>query len=998
MEDFLCLRKKVNRTLAIFITLLVTFVSFSVIVQPNISNVAGQSSPDPEIYKRIYPDSIELGETATIAIWGTNNGADAMGANIHIAFPDNPDSSQLENIESDVSTEYSIYWPGDTMGGNYGKDEYKISYPVAIAYDYEEGWKNGESHYLSVDIKPISAGILTFEVKMTLQAYDDSWYGDPKEDGSETSVKDQQDEYVFVHSIYVAIPESSYFIQLTDTHVNELFWPAPMAGRGTTERFTSMIQKISYLNPLPKFIIISGDLVDWGGGSWGVDSYNAFNNVLSSLDDLNIPVLFAPGNHDWLPAPDELILAGGALLLGGIPLTMFVLSSWLIPAGIDNYHSFIKSNDDYSWDYENYHIVSMNSGHADPHIWDDYCSGLTDPQIDWLENDLDMLDGNDDDQDTSGKLKFVFMHHPYRYLSDNIQDFLDICNEYEVAMILAGHHHQNYELDENFNFDEDDINNPKNFYSSNKCNEMIGPMFAETRDSVDYGYRMVFIKGSDITTSANVFKPTIKACVDCPANLHMYDSNGNHVGYDSSGDIEVDIFDSYYLKGNEIRPQTASVPYGEDYLIEVKGIGVGTFNLTIEYLLEDTESPATIIYRNVPVTSTTSAIIYLNHPYTDYTMYIDGETIQPDEIIGAVLSEPTLPIANAGPDIRAFEGEMVTLDGSGSEPMDGEIIEYKWTFDGYTLYGPNPTFSWYDDYEVIVTLTIKYIITYYEIDDDGNVVERIEIGTKSDTKLVSIINVEPTSSIDRAYMFVDFTLRGAGEKWHNVFWDLYETDWASDGGPLIDSNLIAHLEIERSPGDPDKQSDTVYDVYIDMEKIYYFVATYYPFEDDKPINGQLQGSNPIWIDLTFEDGSTERIHHNFNVEQSMKKDSDHWVHVEPWYIDLSPWFVEHEITFEVSSEDPGTDDETFTMDWDDATPLYIEFYPYRPSGATDPYPSPYDSNEGSYPVDIHDTYYHIYMFEDDFFPELFVMDDDGGSKNFKMDIDAIHTEHIYPVK
>lgn len=483
-----------------------------------------------------------------------------------------------------------------------------------------------------------------------------------------------------------------------------------------------------------------------------------------------------------------------------------------------------------------------------------------------------------------------------------------------------------------------------------------------------------------------------------PVDLHAYDESGNHVGVDEFGNWIVDIPDTLYL-GPDSDPELMTIlhPSGR-VIIEARGRDVGEFTLEIIEIGHD--SYTYVRYENVSITPTTTAVVEVNRPSPDYTMYVDGISRQPDEVRESGLAQ--LPIADAGADQTVYEGDIVSFDASGTYvPQGATVVEHAWDFDGDGIAdrtGSKTTFTWYDNIVATVTLTVTYEITYESVDEDGNPVIETYVGTSTDTMVVTVLNVEPTASIDRAYMHVDFTLRGAGEKWHNIYWTLYEKDWESDGGRIIESNEMAHLEIERYPGDPDRQSDTVYDVYVDMEKIYCFTATYNPYEDDNPISGQLWGSNPIWIILTFEDGSTERIHHNFNVQQSLVRDSELWVHVEPWCVDLSPWFVGHIVTFESSTFDPGTDDETFTWDWGDATSPQDWLFTYRPSGATDPYPSPYDKEEGVYPVDLTKKFYHIYGEEGDFIVTLTIHDDDNGINEDTLDIDAIHTDHICPTR
>ena len=53
-----------------------------------------------------------------------------------------------------------------------------------------------------------------------------------------------------------------YFIQLTDTHImHKLFDPLEK----TKERFVTVLENILSLDKKPAFIVITGDLVEWGG-------------------------------------------------------------------------------------------------------------------------------------------------------------------------------------------------------------------------------------------------------------------------------------------------------------------------------------------------------------------------------------------------------------------------------------------------------------------------------------------------------------------------------------------------------------------------------------------------------------------------------------------------------------------------------------------------------------------------------------------------------------
>ncbi len=94
----------------------------------------------------------------------------------------------------------------------------------------------------------------------------------------------------------------------------------------------------------------------------------------------------------------------------------------------------------------------------------------------------------------------------------------------------------------------------------------------------------------------------------------------------------------------------------------------------------------------------------------------DSDTID----VGVV--DKKLPVAEAGNDQNATEGDPVTLDGSGSSDADGTIVSYLWeevTASGVTINNdtttPTATFTAPDVAAAGETLTFKLTVT----DDDG---------------------------------------------------------------------------------------------------------------------------------------------------------------------------------------------------------------------------------------------------------------------------------------
>ncbi|UCD92232.1 MAG: DUF11 domain-containing protein, partial [Methanobacteriota archaeon] len=130
-----------------------------------------------------------------------------------------------------------------------------------------------------------------------------------------------------------------------------------------------------------------------------------------------------------------------------------------------------------------------------------------------------------------------------------------------------------------------------------------------------------------------------------------------------------------------------------------------------------------------------------------------------------------------------------------------------------------------------------------------------------------------------AYVIVDFRLRVAGEKWHDVVLMLYE-----------EGEGVAVASVTRYPGSPDDQSVTIYDVKINILGNFTAVIEYTPLDD--AINGQIWGADPAWLILTFEDGKSKRLKHTFNVRHE---------HTWLWVIDdFTPFLKGAPVTYEAT--------------------------------------------------------------------------------------------------
>jgi len=271
-----------------------------------------------------------------------------------------------------------------------------------------------------------------------------------------------------------------YFVHITDTHIGSdrtnLF-----VGAYALKNFKKCVKHIDSFNPKPEFVIISGDIVQYGDLQgfkrlFSIIWYQQFNSV---LDNYGITRYCCPGNHDYYKT------------LGR-------------SGDLDNYYKYVDNRNRYSVRLYNTEILSINSG-RDVRFGNLKGSGLTEEDMTWLNNALDNLDWVIDGKDNSGLNKIIFMHHPIingegkkfwqkwdvEVINQNRKDFMELCDTYDVDLVLTGHTHENKIYKRS-----DDRTNVNGQNAPIVCTETL---YIQTKDCKDHrAYRKITIWGDEI--------------------------------------------------------------------------------------------------------------------------------------------------------------------------------------------------------------------------------------------------------------------------------------------------------------------------------------------------------------------------------------------------------------------------------------------------------------------------------------------------------------------
>ena len=165
--------------------------------------------------------------------------------------------------------------------------------------------------------------------------------------------------------------------------------------------------------------------------------------------------------------------------------------------------------------------------------------------------------------------------------------------------------------------------------------------------------------------------PVFIACTGSPVNLHVYDSQGNHVGLNEEAGIETEIPNTYLYIPSDDDKEMVVIPTSEDLSFVITGTSQGKFNLSIGRNEKNSSNQIIIKYNDIEITNQTIATVNTTPTNPNFIMQIDKDG---DGIVDTT----------ATPDNVTIEGNSTNTE------IDSDNDGYSNSIDNCpTLYNPN---------------------------------------------------------------------------------------------------------------------------------------------------------------------------------------------------------------------------------------------------------------------------------------------------------------------
>ncbi len=293
-----------------------------------------------------------------------------------------------------------------------------------IRVNSEDVTDEGTEYYRTVQLTVVEVSNYNFEYRLSTHIPTDS-----ESDLYDLRVAVNDKVFVQENAVQViqAFPSQPKFCIAADPHLGFDGYPCiNVPNIDEIPIFAKAIEEVNRIHP--DFVVMPGDLVDWSCQ----DNWKDLRNLLKLFQ---VPLYTLVGNHDYY---------WDNWWIGYPPMLPAPVRS--DPVALRYYLRRINPYLRYSFDYGPIHAVSLDSGEDAERTGVAACgSGLTDDDLQWLENNL-----------KGRERSFVFIHHPAtragskdqlkrRYnigcITKNREQFMKLCSKYKVAAVFSGHEH-----------------------------------------------------------------------------------------------------------------------------------------------------------------------------------------------------------------------------------------------------------------------------------------------------------------------------------------------------------------------------------------------------------------------------------------------------------------------------------------------------------------------------------------------------------------------------